>query len=343
MPVVDLRSDTMTYPNADMRRAMAEASLGDDVFGEDPTVNRLQEIAADRMGKEAAIFVASGTMGNLIAVLLHARPGQEVIADADAHVFMYEGAGAAALGGVQIRPLTTPRGLMDTAQVEDAIRPVDDAHQPVTAAVALEDTHNRHGGITWPLDELGLVAGVARKHRLTVHLDGARIFNAAVACDVDPAEIAGCADTVTFCISKGLGCPVGSLLCGPRELIGAAHRWRKMLGGGMRQAGVLAAAGIYALDNMVERLAEDHANARTLAEGLAEMDGVECDLERVQTNIVLIHVHAMPVSEFLEGCKARGLLGASMGGDSVRFVTHYGVGPADVQQALTAAYEALSG
>src|SRR5712692_161362 len=340
--VVDLRSDTATLPTPEMKRAMANAPLGDDVFREDPTVNRLQEAAAERMGKEAAIFVASGTMGNLIGVLVNARHGEEVIADADAHVFMYEAAGAATVGGIQIRQVTTERGVMSPGQVEAAIRPAGDVHQPRTAAVSIEDTHNRHGGIAWSLEELSQVSRTARRHGLAVHLDGARIFNAAVAIGAETREIAATGDTVTFCLSKGLGCPVGSLLCGPAEKIEEAHRWRKMLGGGMRQAGVLAAAGLVALESMVDRLAEDHAHARTLAEGLAEMEGVDCDLSRVQTNLVFFRLSGMSSREFADACRLRGVLAGTPAPDRVRLVTHHGVGTEDVQHTLQVCQEVLS-
>ncbi len=335
-----MRSDTLTMPTPEMREAMAEAELGDDVFGEDPTVNRLQEVAAERLGKEAAIFVSSGTMGNLIGVLVNARSGEEVIADADAHVFINEAAGSATLGGIQIMPIKTERGLLTPEQVEEAIRS-DDQHQPRTAAVTFEDTHNRHGGIAWPLADLRAAAAVARERGLAVHLDGARIFNAAVATGVDVKEIAATADTVTFCLSKGLGAPAGSVLTGPKEKIAAARRWRKMLGGGMREVGMLAAAGLVALDTMVDRLAEDHANARTLAEALAEMDGIRVELDRVQTNLVFFEVDSMPPERFLAECRKRGLQ-AGAAGRKIRFVTRHGIDAGDVQQALTVVAEVLS-
>src|SRR5215831_13018130 len=243
-------------PTADMRRAMAEAELGDDVFGEDPTINRLELRAAQLMGKEEAVFVASGTMGNLLGVLSLARAGQEVIADADSHLFISEGAGAAALGGVQVRQLPTDAGVMSADQVRAAIRPTDDYHSPLTAAVCVENTHNRHGGVVWPLESLRAVREVADEHGLPVHVDGARVFNAAVALGVPVGEIAAFADTITFCVSKGLGAPVGSVLCGTAATIDRARRWRKAVGGGWREAGVLAAAGLWALDHTVDRLAE---------------------------------------------------------------------------------------
>ena len=343
MAAVDLRSDTLTMPTAEMRRAMAEAELGDDVFGEDPTVNRLQRRAAEVLGKEDALFVASGTMGNLLGVLSLARSGEEVVADSDSHVFLYEGAGAATLGGIQIRPVRTEAGVMAPEQVRGAVRPLDDVHQPLTAAVCVEDTHNVHGGVVWPLAALRAVRDVASEHGLSVHMDGARMFNAAVALGVPPAEVAASSDTVTFCLSKGLGAPVGSVLCGPREVIDRARRWRKTVGGGWREAGVLAAAGLWALDHMVDRLAEDHAHARTLAEGLAEMDGVRVDLDRVQTNIVYFEPLPMTGAEFTARCRSRGVLGGAGGDGRVRFVTHAGIEAVDVQRTLEVCSEVLEG
>jgi len=339
---IDLRSDTVAMPSLEMRRAMVEAPLGDDVFGDDPTTNRLLEVAAERMGKAAATFVPSGTMGNLIGVAVNAQRGQELIADADSHVFFYETAGAAAVCGVQIRPVATEAGVMSPEQVVAAVRPRDDPHEPISAAVTFEDTHNRHGGIAWPLDSLRAAGKAAHQQGLRVHLDGARIFNAAVALGVDASDIATCADTVTFCLSKGLACPIGSVFCGSEGDVEEARRWRKRLGGGMRQVGVLAAAGLIALDHMVDRLAEDHANARTLAEGLAEISGVTCDLSRVQTNLVYFDLDTMPAAEFTDECATRGLLSAPTAAHTMRFVTHYGITAEDVQSTLRICDEVLS-
>jgi threonine aldolase len=339
---IDLRSDTVTQPTAPMLRAMASAPLGDDVFGDDPTVNRLQDLAAERMGKEAALFVASGTMGNLLGLLVNARPGQEVIADADSHMFLNEAAGAARVGGVQVRQVPTERGVLAPQQVEAVIRPADDDHQPTTAAVMIENTHNRHGGVAWALPDVQRVSEVARRHGLAVHMDGARIFNAAIATGVDARTIAETSETVTFCLSKGLSCPVGSLLCGPAAKVRQARRWRKMLGGGMRQAGVLAAAGLVALETMIDRLADDHANARALAEGLAQLPGVCCDLTRVQTNIVYFQLTRMDSAGFLAACSQRGLRGTAPSADQVRFVTHHGISGADIQRALAICHQVLT-
>jgi threonine aldolase len=340
--VIDLRSDTVTQPTPEMRRAMTTAPLGDDVMGDDPTVNRLEEVAAARLGKEASVFLPSGTMGNLIGVAINARSGEEVIADAESHVFLYEAAGAAAVVGVQIQQIATGAGVMTPEQIEAAVRPRDDVHFALTAALFLENTHNRHGGVVWPLEALRAASTVAHAHGIRVHLDGARIFNAAVALGVDVAEIAAPADTVTFCISKGLGCPAGSLFCGSRESVDQARRWRKRLGGAMRQTGVLAAAGLVALDTMVDRLAEDHANARTLAEGLAELPGVSCDLSRVQTNLVYFDVAKVTGPEFQDLCRRRGLLGEATDRQRVRFVTHNGITAADIQSALKICEEVMS-
>ena len=329
-------------PSPEMRKAMVTAPLGDDVFGDDPTTNRLMEVAAARMGKEAATFVPSGTMGNLIGIAINARRGEELIADADSHAFMNETAGAAAVCGVQIRPVVTQAGVMSPQQVVEAVRPQDDPHQPITAAVTFENTHNRHGGVVWPLGDLRAASDAAHEQGLRVHLDGARIFNASVALGIPAADIAACADTVTFCLSKGLACPIGSIFCGSREDVEEAKRWRKRLGGGMRQVGVLAAAGLIALDKMVDRLAEDHANARTLAEGLSEMPGVTCDLDRVQTNLVYFDLTKMPAPQFTDECAKRGLLSDSSGPRRIRFVTHYGIDVADVQDALRICEEVLT-
>src|SRR5690349_11294623 len=329
-------------PSPEMRQAMVTAPLGDDVFGDDPTTNKLLELAARKMGKAAATFVPSGTMGNLIGIAVNAQRGQELIADADSHVFFYETAGAAAVCGVQIRPVATEAGVMSPEQVVAAVRPRDDPHEPISAAVTCEDTHNRHGGIAWPLDSLRAAGKAAHQQGLRVHLDGARIFNAAVALGVDASEIAACADTVTFCLSKGLACPIGSVFCGSEEDVEEARRWRKRLGGGMRQVGVLAAAGLIALDHMVDRLAEDHANARTLAGGLSELPGVTCDLHRVQTNLVYFNLDRMPAAAFTDECTKRGLLSAPTGPHTMRFVTHYGIDTEDIQSVLKICEEVLT-
>ncbi|HYT14655.1 MAG TPA: GntG family PLP-dependent aldolase [Candidatus Nitrosopolaris sp.] len=340
MRIVDMRTDTLTMPGPDMRRAMANAELGDDVFGEDPTVNRLQDVAAEMFDKETALFVSSGTMGNLLGLLVNARHGEELIADADSHVFLAEAGGAAALGGIQIMPVRTEGGIMEPEQVAQAIRP-EDQHYPRTAAVTFENTHNRHGGIAWPLTALRAASQQARDSGIAVHIDGARIFNAAIAVKADVKDLAACADTLSFCLSKGLGAPAGSILVGPHAKIAEAKRWRKMLGGGMRQIGMLAAAGLYAFDHMVDRLADDHANAKTLAEGLAEIKGIKLDLWRVQTNLVIFELDGISTPGFLDECSKRGLRADASGRTHVRFVTRYGIDAEDVQSALKVVSEVL--
>lgn len=336
-----MRSDTVTKPTDEMRKAMVNSPLGDDVFGDDPMVLKLEEMACERLGKEAAVFVASGTMGNVLGVAVNARTGQALIADRESHVFVYEGAGSAAISGVQVEPVVTERGVMKPEQIRAAVNPRDDYHYALSAAVSFEDTQNRHGGVVWPLEDLRAAYKTAHELGLRVHLDGARIFNAAVAQGVDVAELAACGDTVTFCLSKGLACPAGSVFLGSKETVDEARRWRKRLGGGMRQAGVLAAAGVVALDTMVDRLAEDHTNARTLAEGLAELPGITCDLSRVQTNLVYIDIAGMTGQEFEDECKKRDLLSGATAEHRVRFVTHHGVTAQDVQDALKVCSEVL--
>ena len=340
MSVIDLRSDTVTQPTPEMRRAMAEAELGDDVFGEDPTVNRLQEKAAELTGKEAALFIPSGTMGNQLGVLVNAARGASMLVEAQCHTFVYEAGGAAVTGGVQLVPIATERGLITPEQIAALVTP-DDPHYAPTRAVGLENTHNRHGGVVWPPERLRETCGAAHALGLRVHLDGARIFNAAVATGTPVAQLAAGADTLTFCLSKGLSCPVGSVFCGRREDIHEAVRWRKLLGGGMRQAGVIAAAGIVALDTMVDRLAEDHANARILAEAMAEMPGVQIDLSRVETNMVFAGVDdAVRLARDLE---ARGVRALATGPTTMRFVTHHGIDGTDIQRVIAVVAEATHG
>lgn len=342
--MIDLRSDTVTLPTPEMRKAMYEAEVGDDVYGEDPTVNRLQEMAAERMGKEAALFVASGTMGNLVSILTHCGRGDEVILGNWSHTFLYEVGGMAALGGVHPRPIPNqPDGTLDIRDIEAAIRP-ENIHFPRTRLVCLENTHNRCGGAVLTPEYTSQVADLAHRHGLKVHLDGARIFNAAIALGVDVKELVKDVDSVMFCLSKGLSAPVGSLLCGDADFIAEARRMRKMVGGGMRQAGVLAAAGIVALTRMVDRLAEDHSNARRLAQGLAELPGVSIDPERVKTNIVIFefdHPKLTP-QEFCARLAEEGVLMLPIEGKRIRAVTHYGITAADIDQALAAMRKVLA-
>lgn len=338
--IVDLRSDTLTLPTPEMREAMARADVGDDVWEEDPTAKRLEAMAAERLGKDAGLFVTSGTQGNLLSVLSHTRPGQEVILDLDSHIFNYEGAGSALIGGLQMRPVKTARGFLTPDQVREALRPPN-IHLPPTGLVAVENTHNRHGGTCCTPEEIEAVARVAHDAAVPVHLDGARLFNAAVALGRPAAELARAVDSVTFCVSKGLGAPVGSVICGTADFIARARRWRKMVGGGMRQVGVIAAAGIVALEHMVDRLAEDHANARALAEGIARVPGLRVDLASVQTNIVIFHVDpaAGGVDAIVQGCAARKVKVHGFGPTAIRCVTHKDVDAEDIRRALDALTE----
>ncbi|HSL57679.1 MAG TPA: low-specificity L-threonine aldolase [Acidimicrobiales bacterium] len=331
MPVIDLRSDTVTRPTPAMRRAMAEAEVGDDVFGEDPTVNRLQALAAERFGTEAALFVPSGTQSNLVALLAHCQRGDEYIAGQQAHTYRWEGGGGAVLGGINPQPLENePDGTLDLARVAAAVKPFDD-HFARTRLLCLENTIS---GRALPLDYGPAARAVAERHGLAVHLDGARIANAAVHHGVEPVELTRDVDTVSVCLSKGLGAPAGSVLCGPAEVIAAAHRWRKVTGGGMRQAGILAAAGIVALTEHVDRLADDHANAAALAAGLAGIDGVE--VTSVATNMVFASFAGLPVG-LRAALAADGIaiIGDS-GGGPVRLVTHLDVSADDIDVVVAA-------
>ena len=335
MRVVDLRSDTVTQPTPEMRRAIAEAEVGDDGHRDDPTVKRLEAMAAGMLGKEAAMLVPSGTMGNLVPVLTHAQRGDEIILGDKSHIFRSEGGGAAALGGVTYSLLRNDhRGMLDPDEVEAAIRSATaNRHQPSTAVIALENTHNACGGAALTPEDTKAIADVAHGHGLPLHIDGARLFNASVHLGVPASELARDADSLTFCLSKGLSAPVGSVVCGSRDFIERARRWRTMVGGDMRQSGIIAAAGIVALESMVERLAEDHANARRLAEGLSQIPGISIDPEWNQTNLVFFEVTAGDPPELAQRLEERGV----KGGRPVsgwRFVTHYGITADDVEHAL---------
>jgi threonine aldolase len=340
--IVDLRSDTLTLPTPEMREAMARAEVGDDVWGEDPTVQRLEATAAARLGKEAALFVASGTMGNLVSVVAHTQAGQEVMLDLDSHIYNNEVAGGTIVGHVQMRPVKTERGFLTPEQVEDALRPAN-IHVPPTGLVCLENTHNRHGGTCCTPEQIAAVATVAHGAGVPVHIDGARLFNAVVALKRDVREFVGPVDSVTFCLSKGLAAPVGSIVCGSAAFIERAKRVRKMVGGGMRQVGVLAAAGLLSLDRMVDRLADDHVNARTLAEAVAAMPGLAVDLASVQTNIVIIRVDrgdrarsTAATAELVKGCAARKVKVHAMAPTAIRCVTHKDVDAEDIRRAVDA-------
>ncbi|MBN1944545.1 MAG: aminotransferase class I/II-fold pyridoxal phosphate-dependent enzyme [Bradymonadales bacterium] len=332
--ISDFRSDTVTRPTEAMRRSVLTADLGDDVLGCDPTVERLQRLAAEIIGMEAALFVTSGTMGNLLALCTHCSAGDEVILGESAHIILHEVGGMARIAHAMPRTLPNPKGRLDWRQVEAAIRS-EDIHHPRTALICTENTHEASGGSVVPLEDLGKVQEVARRHGLPVHLDGARIFNASVASGVSVRDFAATADSLTFCLSKGLCCPAGSLLCGSRAFIAQARKMRKLLGGGMRQLGFLAAPGIIALETLVDRLAEDHRRARQLAEGIAGMPGVQLDLDGVQTNIVYLRVITMPAQRLQQRLEERGIYSLALE-DRLRLVTHRDVDDGDVERAIAA-------
>ena len=334
---IDLRSDTVTRPTPEMRRAMAEAEVGDDVFGDDPTVNALQERAADLLGKEAGLFVPTGSMGNQVSLAVLTKPGDEVVCETGAHFLHYEGGSVAAHLGLVARPLPGVDGVIQADDVAAVIRPGSE-HNPRSAVVAIENTHNSAGGRVFPIDEARGIAKVCRDRSVAVHLDGARLFNAEVATGVPAAEWAACADTVTFCFSKGLGAPIGSMVCSTAEAIARGRYVRKRLGGGMRQVGVIAAAARVALDTGIERLAEDHANARTLAEGLAELDESCVDLGTVETNMVYLDLRPFSKTgpEVAEAMLREGVLTLGMAQDTMRLVTHLDVTATGIAAALDA-------
>lgn len=338
MHIVDLRSDTLTQPTAAMRRAMAEAEVGDDVFGEDPTVNRLEKMAAKRLGKEAALYVASGTMGNLVSLLAHCNRGDEIILGDNSHTFYSEQGGSAAIAGIHPRTLPNlPDGKLDLKDIEAAIRP-DDIHHPRSHLIVLENTHNRKNGSPLDAAYMRSVKDLADKYQLKIHVDGARLFNAAVALEIDARDLVSDADSVSFCLSKGLAAPVGSVICGSGDFIIKARRARKLVGGGMRQAGILAAAGIVALSEMTARLVEDHANARKLAEGLAELPGLSIDPAMIKTNIVYFETNREDLleDELVRRMNKEGIKIAAMGPRLLRAVTHYQVTGDDIKFALQA-------
>ncbi len=332
---IDLRSDTVTKPTPAMRKAMAEAEVGDDVFGEDPTVNALQEKVAKLLGKEGALFVPSGTMANQLSIKSHTQPGDEVIIEASSHPYNFEGGAGAALSGIQFQCLKGSRGILDASQIEESIRPADH-HFAVTRLICLENTHNRGGGSIYPLEKMAEIYRLAQSRELFVHLDGARLLNASVATGIKPQEYAQSADSVSVCLSKGLGAPIGSLVAGSKRFIDRVHRFRKMFGGGMRQAGIIAAAGIYALDHHVERLKEDHQNAKRLAVGLKEFKGVSIDPKHVETNIVIFDVAntGMAAAQVADAMKKEGILTHAFGKTQIRLVTHLDITAEDVEKGL---------
>lgn len=330
---IDLRSDTITQPTPAMRAAMADAEVGDDVFGDDPTVKRLEVHVAEMLGKEAALFAPSGTMANQLAVRAHTESGDEILIDANAHIYYYEAGGPAALSGVSCRCLNGVRGIFTAADVEAALRPPDQ-HFPPTKLVCLENTHNRGGGTIWPLERIREVADIARRQGLAMHLDGARLWNASVATGIAERDYAEHFDSVSVCFSKGLGAPIGSALCGSRDFIQRARRFRKMFGGGMRQVGILAAGALYALEHQRSRLADDHANARALAQGLARLPGIELDPATVQTNIVFFNVKAVHAKELVQRLDLAGVRMLALGPNSIRAVTNLNVTAEAIPKAV---------
>ena len=347
MPI-DLRSDTVTLPTPAMREAMMAAEVGDDVFGDDPTVNRLEALAAEMTGKEAALFVASGTMGNLASMLAHCDRGREVILGDESHIYWYENGAASALGGLVFHPVrTNPDGTLPLDALEKAIHsPAHDYHffhYAPPGVICLENTHNRCGGRIVPAAYFAEVAAIAKTHGVPVHLDGARLFNAAVAAGRPVTDWTEHVSSVQLCLSKGLSAPVGSMICGEAGFVKRARRMRKLLGGGMRQAGVIAAPGIVALTGMVDRLAEDHGHARILADGIAALKGVSLDPPEVDTNIVVFRMPSVATAEaFAEALASEGVLISDFGGGRLRVVTHYGISEADCRQAVAVMHKVWS-
>ena len=334
MNIIDLRSDTVTKPSAAMKQAMFNAPLGDDVFGDDPTVNKLQSETAMMLGKQAGLFVPSGTMGNQIALKTLTQPGDEVILDHESHIFRYEVAGAAVMSGLQFHTIHGPGGIMTAEQVREAIRP-EDIHQPRTSVVCLENTHNRAGGVVYPLNEIKKISALCKRQKIKMHLDGARLWNASIASGIPLKEYSKYFDSVMVCFSKGLGCPAGSVLAGNKEFIERARRSRKMMGGGMRQAGILAGAGLYALKHNIKRMAEDHRRAQTLAKRISQISKIKIDLTSVQTNIVVFDIKqtGMRSEQAMKELARKGLWLVSFGPTRLRAVTHLDVDDKDIENA----------
>ncbi len=338
--MIDLRSDTITQPTPAMRAAMATAEVGDDVLGDDPTVIALEKRTAEILGMEAAVYMPSGTMTNQVAIRAHTQPGEEIIIEAEAHSYYYEAGGPAALSGVMCRLIAGRRGIFTGEDLQKALRPPN-LHFPPTTLVCVENTHNRGGGSIWPLETVAEVALAARQAGLKLHLDGARLWNASVATGIPERDYARHFDSVSACFSKGLGAPVGSALAGGRDFIARARRFRKMFGGGMRQAGIIAAGALYALEHHRDRLAEDHANARRLAEGIADVPDVELDLAGVQTNIVIFRVFSLPAADLAEQLRGAGVLVLATGPDTIRAVTSLAVDAEKIDQAVRIIRDAL--
>ncbi|MDR7072324.1 low-specificity L-threonine aldolase [Fictibacillus barbaricus] len=332
--MIDLRSDTVTKPTQKMRKAIFEATVGDDVYGEDPTINKLEELAADMLGKENALFVTSGTQGNQLAVLANCSPGDEIVVESESHIFFYEGAAISALAGVQPRVVSGQNGEMKPLDVRNAIRS-QDIHFPDTSLICLENTHNRSGGSIVSFDNMKAIYDIAQTASIPVHIDGARLFNAVVASHKKAADYTQYCDSVQICLSKGLGSPVGSILAGNKQMIQKARKWRKRLGGGLRQAGILGASGIISLTEMVDRLQEDHVKALRLADAIENMEGISL-VNKPETNIVIVNIEKTHKSneEFLEELKKKGVLAVSFGEGLIRFTTHYDVDSNDIEQAI---------
>ncbi len=333
---IDLRSDTVTLPTEEMLEAIRTAELGDDVFREDPTVNRLEEMAAKKMGKEAALLVTSGTQANLVSIMSNTKRGDCVILEAECHIYHYEVGSISAIAGILPWPIKGELGILNPEDVEKAIKPKN-IHFPETTLVCIENTHNRYGGTIIPPDSIKALSKVVHEHDLKLYMDGARIFNAAVALKVDVREFTRHVDNLMFCLSKGLSCPIGSLVVGDEEFIERARKVRKMLGGGMRQAGIIAAPGIIALEKMIDRLEEDHRNAKLLAKGLKEIEGISVDLKTVQTNIVLLDIAGLGISskKFVSLLEERGVLALPREETKIRMVTHRGIEREHIERALT--------
>ncbi len=338
--MIDLRSDTVTKPTAAMREAMAAAEVGDDVLGDDPTVIALERRVAEILGKEAALYMPSGTMTNQVAIRAHTEPSDEIIVEAEAHVYYFEGGAPASLSGVMCRLIQGRRGIFTAGDVRAVLRPRN-VHFPPTRLICIENTHNRGGGSIWPIQDIADIAALAREAGLRMHLDGARLWNASAATGIPEWEYAAHFDSVSVCFSKGLGAPVGSALAGTREFIDRARRFRKQCGGGMRQAGIVAAGALYALEHHRRRLVDDHANAKRLAQGIADCPGIEVDPATVETNIVFVRVTAVPAAELSARLKAAGVL-TNAAGDRLRLVTHLGVSREQIEQAIGAFRHTMS-
>ncbi|MFO7888786.1 MAG: low-specificity L-threonine aldolase [bacterium] len=337
MMFVDLRSDTFTKPCPEMREWMKNAEVGDDVFAEDPTVNRLQEEVSSLLGKEAGLFVASGVMGNQVAINAHTQPGEEVILEQNAHIFYYEAGAPAMLSGVQLRTVPGENGILTDAAIEKVIRPYN-VHFPPTRLICLENTHNRAGGKIYPLDEIKKIHNLSKKYGLNMHLDGARLWNASVATGISLKEYARYFDSVSVCFSKGLGAPIGSMIVGSKEFIKKAHRYRKIYGGGMRQAGIIAAGALYAVNNNIKRLSQDHNNAKKLAEGFNSITEFSVDMDNVETNIVMVDIdkNYLTADQVAAKLKKHNILILSVGPQRLRAVTHLDVDSSDIDTAVDA-------